>query len=208
MKFTKKISAALMMLFVAATANAQDIKINIDPVTVAVGEEAEIVMNYETDTPAMSCQFEVILPEGLSFVKQVVEEGEDPVLAVKGTALTSKHDIMPSKPKDEQGKHYAFVIGGLTDKTLKTSGSLMSFKVVADEALAETAEISVSKIIFADAEKFYEVNDVVVPVTKGTPTGISNVETSVENAASFNLGGVKFGKSGIRVQKGKKFVQK
>ena len=84
----------------------------------------------------------------------------------------------------------------------------MSFKVVADEALAETAEISISKIIFADAEKFYEVDDVVVPVTKGTPTAISNVETNVENAASFNLGGVKFGKSGIRVQKGKKVVVK
>ena len=208
MKFSKNIFTALLMLLFAATASAQSLKITIDPVTIAVGEEAQIVMNYETETAMRAGQFEIFLPEGLSFVELDVEEGEEPEIdIVKGDALTSKHDISYKK-RDDAGKHYAFLIGGLTKNSLKTSGSLMTIKVVADEALAESSEIAVKNIKFSATSESATAEDFTVAVTMGTPTAISGIEANSKNAASYNLGGVKFGTKGLRIMKGKKFVQK
>ena len=55
-----------------------------------------------------------------------------------------------------------------------------------------------------------QLSDVVVPVTKGTPTGINGIEANSEKAASFNLAGQKVSANakGIRIQNGKKVVVK
>ena len=89
---------------------------------------------------------------------------------------------------------------------------MFSFNVQADETLAESSEIIVSTIEFSGMENneliIENPADFTVPVTKSTPTAISGIEANSKNAASYNLGGVKFGTTGLRILKGKKFVQK
>lgn len=212
--FSKKITAAFMMIAMAASVNAQDITLSVDPITVAVGEEAEVVINYEGSQPYANIQFDFTLPEGLSFVEQEIinaDEETELVYGVKGTALYSSHALL-SKFQDENNKVLRFLITHNQNKGIKNSGSLFSFKVKADETLAESSEIVVNKIEFSgmDSGQLLKVNpaDFTIAVTKGTPTAISGVEANSEKAASYNLGGVKFGKSGIRVMKGKKVVVK
>ena len=211
MNYIKNICASLVIMLFAATANAQSLKITIGPVSVAVDEETEIVMNYESDIAMRAGQFEIVLPEGLTFVEMQSVDGEEPELdLVKGTALSSKHDISYKK-KDEAGSHYAFLIGGLTKNTLKNSGSLMTFKVKANEVLAESSEILVKNIKFApNSTESTTTEDLTVPVTKSTPTGINGIEANSEKAESFNLAGQKVSANakGIRIQNGKKIVVK
>ena len=202
-KLYTKLALAVTMIFAGfASANAQE-TLTVDPVTVAPGEEAEVVVNYSSEEARSGFNMEIILPENLSFVGFVNEDMEEEWTALGSSALSS-HVKVEDFTDEATMKHIKIVVFHAAKKNLK-DGVLLSFKVEADENLPESSEIQFKGIRFNGGEY---LEDFVVPVTKGTPTGISNVETSVENAASFNLGGVKFGKSGIRVQKGKKFVQK
>ena len=214
--FSKKITAAFMMIAMAASVNAQDITLSVDPITVAVGEEAEVVINYEGSQPYANIQFDFTLPEGLSFVEQEIinaDEETELVYGVKGTALYSSHALL-YKLQDENNKVLRFLITHNQNKGIKNSGSLFSFKVKADETLAETSEIVVNKIEFSgmDAGQLLKVNpaDFTIAVTKGTPTGINGIEANSEKAASFNLAGQKVSANakGIRIQNGKKVIVK
>ena len=70
MNICKKIGAALMMVLMASSVSAQKAELTIDPVNIAPGEEAEIVVNYKGDMPFANIQMDITLPEGLSFVEQ------------------------------------------------------------------------------------------------------------------------------------------
>ena len=194
--YSKFVAIASMLVFGFGTVDAQE-TITVDPITLNPGEEAEVVVKYSSTVVRSGFDTNITLPEGLSFVKnskgKVVTLGES----------TGDSHVKSEKLLDEE-KTLQLIVFSM-DKEDLYDGTLYTFKVQADENLAESSEITFTKVIFNGGEY---LEDFVVPVTKGTPTGISNVETSVENAASFNLGGVKFGKCGIRVQKGKKFVQK
>ena len=48
---SKMIGAAFMMVSMVASVSAQDVKLSIDPVTIAPGEEAEVVINDEGTKP-------------------------------------------------------------------------------------------------------------------------------------------------------------
>lgn len=211
---SKMIGAAFMMISMVASVSAQDVKLSIAPVTVAPGEEAEIVINYEGTKPWANIQFDFTLPEGLSFVQQEVindDEEVESTYGVKGTALYSTHDLL-SAFQNGQTNVLRFLIMNTKNKGIKNSGTLFSFKVKADETLAESSEIIVSTIEFSGMENkeliIENPADFTVPVTKSTPTAISGIEANSKNAASYNLGGVKFGTKGLRIMKGKKFVQK
>ena len=91
-------------------------------------------------------------------------------------------------------------------KQLKSPGSLLSFKVKADETLADASQIVLKDVKFNGGQYF----DVNVDVTKGTSTGINEAKAEeADNAPVFNLGGQRASKNGkaILVKKGKKYVQ-
>ena len=213
---SKMIGAAIMMVSMVASVSAQDVKLSIDPVTIAPGEEAEVVINYEGTKPWANIQFDFTLPEGLSFVKQeVINADEEVELAygVKGTALYSSHDLL-SAFQGDQNNVIRFLIMHTQNKGIKNSGTLFSFKVKADETLAESSEIKVSTIEFSGMENgeliIENPADFTIAVTKGTPTGINGIEANSEKAAGFNLAGQKVSANakGIRIQNGKKVVVK
>ena len=79
MNICKKIGAALMMVLMASSVSAQNAELTIDPVNIAPGEEAEIVVNYKGDMPFANIQMDITLPEGLSFVEQEYVNADDEI---------------------------------------------------------------------------------------------------------------------------------
>lgn len=212
---SKMIGAAFMMISMVASVSAQDVKLSIDPITIAPGEEAEVVLNYEGSKPWANIQFDFTLPEGLSFVQQEVlnaDEEVELVYGVKGTALYSTHDLLWAF-QNGQDNVMRYLIMNMKNKGIKNNGTLFSFKVKADDTLADASEIKVSTIEFSGMDNgeliIENPEGFSISVTKSTPTAISGIEANnSENAASFNLAGQKVGANakGIRIQKGKKYA--
>ena len=189
--------AMTLLLGGVATANAQE-TLTVAPVTVAPGEQAQVVINYESTVEHYGFNMQITLPEGLSFV----EDETTKVAFTLGSSALPTHTLS-SKITDKNAR---IIVIELMKNPL-SNGDLLSFKVIADENLAENSDIVISGVKFNGGQYLDEIK---VPVTKGTPTGINGIEANSEKAASFNLAGQKVSANakGIRIQNGKKVVVK
>ena len=189
--------AMTLLLGGVATANAQE-TLTVEPVTVAPGEQAEVVINYESTVEHYGFNMQITLPEGLSFV----EDETTNVTFTLGSSALPTHTLS-SKITDKNAR---IIVIELMKNPL-SNGDLLSFKVIADENLADNSDIVISGVKFNGGQYLDEIK---VPVTKGTPTGINGIEANSEKAASFNLAGQKVSANakGIRIQNGKKIVVK
>lgn len=205
-----KLGLMLMMLVGGVSfANAQEEnpeKVSIDPVTIAAGDEMELTINYESSVERSGFQMNILLPNGLTFVKQEgLDEDEEPITfyATKGTALKASHAFDVTY---KSANELLIIVYNMDLKQLKSPGSLLSFKVKADETLADASQIVLKDVKF-NGGQYFNVN---VDVTKGTSTGINEAKAEeADNAPVFNLGGQRASKNGkaIVVKKGKKYVQ-
>ena len=186
-----------LLLGGVATANAQE-TLTVAPVTVAPGEQAQVVINYESTVEHYGFNMQITLPEGLSFV----EDETTKVAFTLGSSALPTHTLS-SKITDKNAR---IIVIELMKNPL-SNGDLLSFKVIADENLADNSDIVISGVKFNGGQYLDEIK---VPVTKGTPTGINGIEANNEKAASFNLAGQKVSANakGIRIQNGKKVVVK
>ena len=189
--------AMTLLLGGVATANAQE-TLTVAPVTVAPGEQAQVVINYESTVEHYGFNMQITLPEGLSFV----EDETTKVAFTLGSSALPTHTLS-SKITDKNAR---IIVIELMKNPL-SNGDLLSFKVIADENLADNSDIVISGVKFNGGQYLDEIK---VPVTKGTPTGINGIEANSEKAASFNLAGQKVSANakGIRIQNGKKIVVK
>lgn len=177
-------------------------KLSVDPITIVPGEEAEVVVNYESTVARSAYQIDITLPEGLSFVKVMNEEEEEETITLGSSALSSH---MKDETFHDNGTRLRLTVFHLKEKNLK-DGVLFSFKVKADENLAETSEIKFSTIKFAGGQY---LEGFTCTVTKNNATGIGKAELAKKNGKAYSVSGVVAGKTtkGIRVRNGKKFVQ-
>ena len=189
--------AMTLLLGGVATANAQE-TLTVAPVTVAPGEQAQVVINYESTVEHYGFNMQITLPEGLSFV----EDETTKVAFTLGSSALPTHTLS-SKITDKNAR---IIVIELMKNPL-SNGDLLSFNVIADENLAENSDIVISGVKFNGGQYLDEIK---VPVTKGTPTGINSIEANSEKAESFNLAGQKVSANakGIRIQNGKKVVVK
>ena len=199
-KITSTFAVAAAMLFCSSAANAQE-TLTVDPVTVAPGEEAEVVVNYSSTVERSGYNMEVFLPEGLSFVKTANEDGDEEAFTLGSSALSSH--VKSEYFADE--KHAKLTIFHMKLKNLK-DGVLLSFKVKADETLADNTEIKFDGVIFNGGDYLPAFT---CPVPKGTATGINDMKVESKSGKSYNLGGqvVKGVKKGLIINNGKKIVQ-
>ena len=213
----KKFGSVVLMLAMAASVNAQEMVAKIAPVSIAPGEEAEIAVAYEntTEFSYINMQVDFTLPEGLSFVEtESVDEDDEPIMVygVKGDAALTSHNLVYNM-LGEEGKTMRFSLQNMKMKNLKPSGTLFTFKVKADESLAESSTISVTEFLFAgdnnDEITSYKFDDFTVEVTRNNATGIKKAELVKKNGKTYNLNGVVVNNNTkqIRVRNGKKFVQ-
>lgn len=186
----------------AAAQEANPEKLSVEPISVAPGEEAEVVVNYESTVERSAYQIDITLPEGLSFVKVMNEEEEEETITLGSSALSSH---MKDETFHDDGTRIRLTVFHLKEKNLK-NGVLFSFKVKADENLAETSEIKFSTIKFAGGQYLEEFT---CAVTRNEATGIKKAELVKKNGKTYNLNGVVVNNNTkqIRVRNGKKFVQ-
>lgn len=179
-------------------------KLSVEPITVAPGEEAEVVVNYESTVARSAYQIDITLPEGLSFVKSMNEEDEEETITLGSSALSSH---MKDETFHDNGTRIRLTVFHLKEKDLK-DGVLFSFKVKADENLAETSEIKFSTIKFAGGQY---LDSFTCAVTKSQATGISDaVVAGSESEVVYNMAGQRVsGKAkGIVIKNGKKVINK
>lgn len=186
----------------AAAQEANPEKLSVEPISVAPGEEAEVVVNYESTVERSAYQIDITLPEGLSFVKVMNEEEEEETITLGSSALSSH---MKDETFHDDGTRIRLTVFHLKEKNLK-NGVLFSFKVKADENLAETSEIKFSTIKFAGGQYLEAFT---CAVTRNEATGIKKAELVKKNGKTYNLNGVVVNNNTkqIRVRNGKKFVQ-
>ena len=193
----KKMALCLIAFFgglsFACAQDANPEKLTIDPLTIAPGEEMEVVVNYASEVVRSGFQMYVVLPEGLSFVTtETVDADGDPVsfFYTLGTACKASHTKRIEDLKAD-GKTLQIAVDN-PNKNLNDSGSLIIFKVKADDALADASQIVLKDVKFNGGQYF----SVTADVKKGTATGISSVETANGTVEVYDAAGVRKASAG------------
>lgn len=192
---------------IAQTENPE--MVSVETITIAPGEEVEVAVNYECALERSGFQMHILLPIGLDFVEQTgVDEDGDPITfyVSKGSACKANHKVAIGEFYKGNSKDLLVLVDNPDIKALNSPGSLISFKVKADESLAETSQIVLKDVKFNGGQYF----DVNANVVRGPVTGISGAMVdNTDNIPAYNLAGQMISRSGktIIVKKGKKYIQ-
>lgn len=145
----KKIGMSLMAFVMGFSyANAEDVNpvtISVDPVQTMPGSVIDIPVNYESSTEFVAFQMDIVLPEGLSF------EQDDKQFIVGGNALD---DHILAKKYNEETKALRVMFYSMQNSPLK-NGTLFTFKVKANDQLADVSKIEFKKVKFASGGVYF-----------------------------------------------------
>lgn len=129
-------------------ANAEDVNpvtISVDPVQTIPGSVIDIPVTYESSTVFVAFQMDIVLPEGLSF------EQDDKQFIVGGDALD---DHILTKKYNEETKALRVMFYSMQNSPLK-NGTLFTFKVKANDQLADVSKIEFKKVKFASGGVYF-----------------------------------------------------
>jgi outer membrane protein assembly factor BamE (lipoprotein component of BamABCDE complex) len=197
-----KIMLMVATLFVACNAMAQ--KLTADAVTIAQGEKASLVVNYEATEGLTGAQFNITLPAG---VELEFDDAETFDYVYSTTQKGYNVNI-----KDQNGYNTVIIsrksnkVGALTSGTELIT---LSLAAKADAALG-AAVAKISGIKFAKTGVSVAGNeDFEVAITVTEATGINSIEANAQDAPAYNLAGQKVNKGfkGLVIMNGKKIVK-
>lgn len=197
-----KIMLMVATLFVACNAMAQ--KLTADAVTIAQGEKASLVVNYEATEGLTGAQFNITLPAG---VELEFDDAETFDYVYSTTQKGYNVNI-----KDQNGYNTVIIsrksnkVGALTSGTELIT---LSLAAKADAALG-AAVAKISGIKFAKTGVSVAGNeDFEVAITVTEATGINSIEANAQDAPAYNLAGQKVnnGFKGLVIMNGKKVVK-
>ena len=197
-----KIMLMVATLFVACNAMAQ--KLTADAVTIAQGEKASLVVNYEATEGLTGAQFNITLPAG---VELEFDDAETFDYVYSTTQKGYNVNI-----KDQNGYNTVIIsrksnkVGALTSGTELIT---LSLAAKADAALG-AAVAKISGIKFAQTGVSVAGNeDFEVAITVTEATGINSIEANAQDAPAYNLAGQKVnnGFKGLVIMNGKKVVK-
>ena len=226
MKAFKLTMMAAMFAF-ASAAVAQDKLdvLKVDDITVANGEETELVINMDYDNAAetvVGLNFSLYLPDGILLKGFDTKEAQD---AAKASALKKACDLgddgiwgedadtgwLSVKQKADGG--LLFVLIDQDDKTpfetTKATAVTVKIHAVADvvDATGSITTIGMSN----DDNKSIElgnINDVTFSIN-GSSVGINDIKSSDATAPAYNLQGIRVNNAkGLIIRDGKKMVVK
>ena len=129
-------------------ANAEDVNpvtISVDPVQTMPGSVIDIPVYYESSTEFVAFQMDIVLPEGLSF------EQDDKQFIVGGNALD---DHILAKKYNEETKALRVMFYSIQNSPLN-NGTLFTFKVKANDQLADVSKIEFKKVKFASGGVYF-----------------------------------------------------
>ena len=199
MKTIKNLMLVAMVMF-AGNAMAQ--KLSAEAISIAPGDEADLVVKYESEQDLTAAQFTIALPEGVT-----IKKNGKKFAAEIGSEIEDDYEW-----KIKDGEAGQIVLITRIDNTcgpLKSGADLITLTLVAAEDAADgTAKIS--GITFSDKGTSVKGNeDFTVAITVGEGTGINSLNADDSNEPAFNLAGQKVGKNykGIIVKNGKKVMK-
>ena len=199
MKTIKNLMLVAMVMF-AGNAMAQ--KLSAEAISIAPGDEADLVVKYESEQDLTAAQFTIALPEGVT-----IKKNGKKFAAEIGSEIEDDYEW-----KIKDGEAGQIVLITRIDNTcgpLKSGADLITLTLVAAEDAADgTAKIS--GITFSDKGTSVKGNeDFTVAITVGEGTGINSLNADDSNEPAFNLAGQKVGKNykGIIVKNGKKMMK-
>ena len=197
-----KIMLMVATLFVACNAMAQ--KLTADAVTIAQGEKASLVVNYEATEGLTGAQFNITLPAG---VELEFDDAETFDYVYSTTQKGYNVNI-----KDQNGYNTVIISRKSNKGGALTSGTeliTLSLAAKADAALG-AAVAKISGIKFAQTGVSVAGNeDFEVAITVTEATGINSIEANAQDAPAYNLAGQKVNKGfkGLVIMNGKKVVK-
>ena len=224
MKAFKLTMMAAMLAFASSAMAQKVVALTVDDITVANGEEAELVINmaYETTETVVGLNFSLYLPDGILLKGFDTKEAQD---AAKASALKKACDLgedgiwgedatagwLSVKQKTDGG--LLFVLIDQDDKTefesTKAKAVTVNIHAVADvtNATGTINEISISN----DKNKSLDldnIEDVTFQINGGTD-GINDIKSSDATAPAYNLQGIRVNNAkGLIIRDGKKMVVK
>jgi hypothetical protein len=226
MKAFKLTMMAAMFAF-ASAAMAQKLDVlKVDPIAVANGEEAELVINMDYDNPeskvVVGLNFSLYLPDGILLKGFDTKEAQD---AAKASALKKACDLgedgiwgedatsgwLSVKQKTDGG--LLFVLIDQDDKTpfetTKATAITVNIHAVADVV---DATGTINTIGMADDDnksiELGNINDVVFTIN-GSTDGINDIKSSEATAPAYNLQGIRVNNAkGLIIRDGKKTIVK
>lgn len=226
MKAFKLTMMAAMFAF-ASAAVAQDKLdvLKVDPITVANGAEAELVINMDYDNAAetvVGLNFSLYLPDGILLKGFDTKEAQD---AAKASALKKACDLgddgiwgedastgwLSVKQKADGG--LLFVLIDQDDKTpfetTKATAVTVKIHAVADvvDATGSITTIGMSNEDNKSIE-LGNINDVTFSIN-GSSVGINDIKSAEATAPAYNLQGIRVNNAkGLIIRDGKKMVVK
>lgn len=207
--FLSKVGILLMLLFGSvsiASADEKNPTLKADPVSIAPGEVVQVDIQYDSEIQYSGFQLRVVLPEGLSFegTEVVDEDGEKSVVyGTLGNSCLASHFADIAINKEEGSAKFGTLFYKVFHAKVKMlkNGILCSFKVKADEKLAEESQIKIADTKFAalDSNKneyHSSYMTATIDVKKKIATGINGVEAESQDAeVVYSIGGVRLNKA-------------
>lgn len=137
-----------------ASADEKNPTLKADPVFIAPGEVVQVDIQYDSEIQYSGFQLRVVLPEGLSFegTEVVDEDGEKSVVyGTLGNSCLASHFADIAINKEEGSAKFGTLFYKVFHAKVKMlkNGILCSFKVKADEKLAEESQIKIADTKFA-----------------------------------------------------------
>lgn len=225
MKAFKLTMMAAMLAFASSAMAQKVVALTVDDITVANGEEAELVINmaYETAETVVGLDFSLYLPDGILLKGFDTKEAQD---AAKASALKKVCDLgedgvwgdediqsswLSVKQKTDGG--LLFVLIDQDDKTpfQTTKAKAVTVKVHAVADVADATGVINNISISNDANKSLDldnIEDVNFQINGGTD-GINDIKSSDATAPAYNLQGIRVNNAkGLIIRDGKKMVVK
>lgn len=168
----QRASLSALLLVCALAAVAQN-RVYIDDFNIIPGETVEVAVKMDNDVPVSSMQFDMVLPEGLSYVDQSIVKNA-------GRITRSSHSISTSVIS---GSRRFMVAEQATDPTKGaiqgSEGAIFTIKVSAAESFTgEDAKIVINNVVTTDntnlttgpVEHKFDATSAAVMVNAGTFT--------------------------------------
>lgn len=199
-KFYSKFIAVLLLLVSSVVANAENsVTIAAQSVAPEQIKEVEIIVSLDEAAKSQAFSADIFLPEGLSFVSQVLEEDEDPEYGF----FTTYTKINGSKAMAVQ-KDGSLRIGAIGINFKAGEYMFATFFVVADKNFKEgECQVKACKLCGVKQPDFtFKV--------EATTDAISSVASApAEACAVYTLSGMQVSEpvKGIYIKDGKKFVK-
>ena len=199
MKTIKNLMLVAMVMF-AGNAMAQ--KLSAEAISIAPGDEADLVVKYESEQDLTAAQFTIALPEGVT-----IKKNGKKFAAEIGSEIEDDYEW-----KIKDGEAGQIVLITRIDNTcgpLASGEDLITITLAAAEDAAG-GNATISGITFSDKGTSVKGNeDFTVAITVGEGTGINSLNADDSNEPAFNLAGQKVGKNykGIIVKNGKKMMK-